>query len=46
MTNLINTDIDMFEQKLKILNGSFLKTIKGEGGLLSELEDIKKSQII
>jgi hypothetical protein len=42
MTNLINTDIDMFEQKLKILNGTFLKTIKGEGGLLSELEDIKK----
>jgi len=42
MTNLINADIDMFEQKLKILNGTFLKTIKGEGGLLSELEDIKK----
>jgi len=43
MTNLTNSsDIDMFGQKLKILNSTFLKTVKGEGGLLSELEDIKK----
>ena len=42
MTTLKNKDIGAFEDKLKIFNSSFLKTINGYDVLLGEIADIKK----
>lgn len=42
MTELVNNDINKFENILKIFKSTFLKTIKSEGGLLSEIETIKQ----
>ena len=40
-TQLTNTYISKFEEKLKIFNNTFLKTVNGHGVLLTELSDIK-----
>ena len=42
MTTLKNKDIGAFDEKLKIFNSSFLKTINGYDVLLGEIADIKK----
>lgn len=43
MTELLNSDINRFDEKLKIYNGKFFDVIKAEGGLLGETISIKES---
>lgn len=39
---LVNDDISKFQKILNTFNSTFLKTIKNEGGLLSEIDSIEK----
>jgi hypothetical protein len=42
-TSLTNSYIDKFDEKLKIYDSIFFKTVTGHGGLLSELATIKSA---
>jgi hypothetical protein len=42
-TSLTNSYIDKFDEKLKIYDSIFFKTVTGHGGLLSELATIKNT---